>query len=169
MPWRRCARAAVHRDSASARLPLHRPVTQMAPADSAARPASIRRPMRRRGALRAQRRREHRVPGARQRTDRSGVRDGWVSHLDRLLARAVFRAVPAAARRVLAADSVRQAWNRIVRSGASRMPTLEQRMDDVRAVHGCGRVATGGAARVSRRAARCAACSRRPIPSGPRR
>ena len=78
--------------------------------------------------LRAQRRRQHRLPGARRRLHRPGVRDGLGVAPRLLLARAVVRPLPHPAGLVLAPDPVRQARHRALGSG--------QRPADPRAADG---------------------------------
>ena len=61
---------------------------------------------------------------------------GYVSNLEEVWEEPHAREVPGTARVVLAADPVRQARHRTLRPGADHghLPTLEQRMDDLRAV-----------------------------------
>ena len=85
--------------------------------------------------LRAQRQREHRLPGRRLRPDRSRLRHGLGVAPRVLLERAVVRAVPDAAAsmaRLILFDKRGTGLSDPV--PVSELPTLEQRLDDVRAV-----------------------------------
>ena len=109
--------------------------------------AGIRRP---RDALRAQRRREHRVSGARRRPIDLVFVMGWVSHLE------YFWTEPTFARflRRLASFSRLILFDKRGTGLSDRvtvLPSLEQRMDDVRAVMDAVGLAPGGAARRVRR------------------
>ena len=157
---RRCSEAAVHRDGAPARIPVHRRRDDGRLAASRRRrlqsvedrsgPAGFIVTGNPEDALRSQRRCQHRLPGGRRWSDRSGVRDGVGVASGMLLDRADVRAVSPAVVRVLARDPVRQARHRTVRSGGGAA--------DARTAHGRraggdggGRLARGGAARRLRR------------------
>ena len=97
-------------------------------------------------ALRAERRRQHRLPGGRRRAHRPRVRHGLGLAPRLLLGRALVRALPAPAGVVLAADPVRQARHGPVRS---RRRAADARAADGRRARGARRrrLAAGGAAR----------------------
>ena len=116
-----------------------------------------------RDALRAQRRRQHRLSGHRQRSARSRLHHGLGLAPRVLLGRAVVRALPPPARDVLAPHPDRQARHRPLRS--------RHRAPDARAAHGrrAGGDGSGGIAATRRssacrKAVRCARSSPRPIP-----
>ena len=130
------------------------------------RPAQRRAPRQ----LRAERERQHRLPGRGLRPDRSRVRHGLGLAPRVLLERAVVRAVPRTAGVDVAPDPVRQARDGAVRSGARRAAS-HARAAAGRRAGGDGRGGIGARRRcwASPKAARCAACSRRRIRRRPRR
>ena len=116
-------------------------------------------------AIRAERRRQHRLPGDRRRPDRPGVRDGMGLASRLLLDGAIVREVSASPGVVFASDSVRQARHRPL---GSRRRTADARAAHGRRARGArrGGIPSGGAARGIGRRAAVQRCTRRPTRNG---